>query len=169
MLALSHIKALKISRDEFTAPYGRNVWELKGFVEAGTTYESHQFWVVFHGNRWETKARPAATLYVEHGGGVERIDVRHMFARQLRDSFTLDSHNERAAFFTCWGIFELARDAFAEGERTSRLYLLRAYAKGWLKKRKIPKKNGSWVWVEDPARMAGGKFLGHKHQIDHDY
>lgn len=171
MLTTSHTHASKIHDPyNWIAPHGENVWHLPGFVECGVTYESHQFWVVFDDwgakpDNWKTKARPHALLYVRHGGGVETIAICHMFARQLRDLFVSGTTDTAGAFFMCWGIFELARDAAANEARTVREYHLRAFANGQMKKRKIPGKLGAQVWLETPDNMLRGKFAGRKHTI----
>ena len=160
-------------RYNWTPPEGENVWHLPGFVEAGVTYESHEFWVSFDvwhrkPDDWKTKARPHATLYVRHGGGVESIAIRHMFARQLRDLFVSGTTDTAGAFFTCWGIFELARDAAANERLAVSQKYLRAFASGQMKKRKIPGRAGAKVWVETPENMIDGRFVGSKHTVAFD-
>lgn len=161
-------------RYNWTPPEGENVWHLPGFVEAGVTYESHQFWVAFDvwdrkPDNWKTKARPDAVLYVKHGGGVESIAIRHMFARQLRDIFVSGTTDTVGAFFLCWGIFELARYAAANERRITADRFIRAFANGQMKKRKIPGRMGAQVWLETPDNMQNGKFLGPKHTVAFDH
>lgn len=173
MLNPNHTSPHQHDRYSWTPPTGSNVWHLAGYVENGVTYESHEFWVEFrvwavNPEQWKTKARPDATLWVRHGGGVESVEITHHFARALRDAFLSDPKNTRGSFQSCWGVFDLIRGTAANVRRETQNYYLRAFAWGWMKKRKIPNRHGVKVWIEDPKSMCGSRFFGSKHTIATD-
>lgn len=125
---------------------------LPGFVEAGTTYESHTFWVEWTHSKWDTVARPTARLWVEHGAGVESLEPDCHLVRALRDM--LGAGMTAAAFHLCWHAFEATRAA-AVNERTfCKQELFKAFVEGRLKKRKQRGSGAYKVWVEEEREPA---------------
>lgn len=160
MLNPPYVDAQQFKRGDWTPPEGDNVWHIPGFVDATTTYESHSFWIEFEKwerepDAWRTKRRPEATLWVQHGGGVECIKVRNMFARPLRDMLIAFEKGTtpcmmQPAFFMCWGVFELARDAKAYGSSRARQAVYTDFANGRLMRRKVTGRDTCSVWVKNP-------------------
>ncbi len=120
---------------------------LPGFVENGTTYESHQFWIIPGRHGYLSSLDCIVT--VRHGAGWESIRCRHMIARALL-TLTANGH-DREAFFLCWELLQTARDARIDGDqRTARRYR-QAFVDGRLKKRKARGRSEFKVWIAEVA------------------
>ena len=151
---------MQTERNTIAKQHDRYTWQpdptwrsLPGFVEAGVTYESHHFWIEWTHSKWETVARPTANIWVRHGGGVESIEVSCHHARALRE---LD---DAGAFHLCWAVFQLAREAAQVSAALTRRSIFQAIADGRLKKRKIPKAHGLWIWITENG------YAGRKHVL----
>ena len=142
----------------------RNGWSppegavhLPGFIdrERNVTYESHHFWVewvwpqpLFNHAVPRQPVPIGATIWVRHGGGVQRLRVdRHVAPSLYRLIATGDAVT---SFHLCWGLHDLARLTASAARAAEKERLEDAFVSGQLRKRKVPGREAYRVWVEQP-------------------
>lgn len=123
--------------------------ELPGFVEGGTTYESHTFWVHFARYKRERpvegREQKDSSVYirVRHGGGWELFRGDYLLAKALRGIA-----DDRTMFFMCWTLADIRREAHATGYEAAASVFRKAFVAGRLRKRALPKQGKVKVWIE---------------------
>jgi hypothetical protein len=117
--------------------------DLPGFVLGNTTYESHHFWVHFVGEQ-------RAYIRVHHGGGWEVWEGDYMLAHALR-RFGPD---DIGLFLLCWYLIDTTRTARQVGADESALIYRKAFIDGRLRKRRLPARGQTKVWIEQPQAKA---------------
>lgn len=128
---------------------------LPGFVFKNTTYESHHFWIDFHGYKrddestapeWQMDFSRQVIIRVRHGGGWEVWRGDYFLARILARI-----PDDMAAFWLCWHAIDNHRNAYDAGVRDASASYQKAFVDGRLKKRKMPGRDAMKVWIE-PSR-----------------
>ncbi len=142
-----------------TIEHAAETRDLPGFVEGGTTYESHHFWV--HFLQYDRNGKPerddaedrrdsSVLIRVNHGGGWEVWRGDYMLARALRRY----GDNDRGLFLLCWYLIDTANYSKQAGRAEAAQEYKQAFVDGRLKKRKLPARGVHKVWIEPPPAVA---------------
>lgn len=128
--------------------------DLPGFAFGGVNYESHHFWI--HLCRYAPNPRmqerhaerfSSVLVRVHHGAGWEVWQGDYMVAAALA-RFGAD---DMGAFWLCWSMIDLAREAKGAGAEETAAEYRRAFVEGRLRKRKLPGQGKVKVWIDPPA------------------
>ena len=123
---------------------GRIVYRTKDaarYPGEGTDCRSHWFRVVRQG------AGGRYFLLVQHGGGDQRVSLGYNYRNYaaMFDPLTPD-----ARFWLMWQMLEIYNEARMEAAKETAHKYEQAFVEGRLKKRKLPARGHTKVWIETP-------------------
>jgi hypothetical protein len=118
---------------------------LDGFSDNGVSYRSHKFEICL--TAWKEKSIRNAFVCVRHGGGHEVWQCAGVETDTFERLIEAKIDNE-TLFRVCWALIQAADDGERAGYQNAATCYKQAFVEGRLKKRRLPAKGLSKVWIE---------------------
>lgn len=126
--------------------------DIEIFSEPGRVIRYNEHTAVDYASHWFvlTKAQFGGySLYVKHGGGEERLNLRHKMREILPGLHAMTSDQR---FLLFWTLKDIDHEAAREARESEAAKYRAAFVDGRLKKRKLPARGVVKVWIE-PAEV----------------